>query len=125
MNKNHLLYSQKCLILFPLFWITYSQQTNRIERQAFGTKYRMDIFRNVETFYISSDCKCKNLKELITLCYGKVIPNNLQARYIISEKYQTDFNGKNCMQLHPNWILDSISAGKLLNCTKFILMPNI
>lgn len=97
------------------------QQINRIERQAFGRTYRLDLFRNLEDFYLSSNCSCKNLKELVTLCYGKVTQNVLQARYIITECYRTDIDSNGPMQLHPNFILDSISAGKIEKLRKYVL----
>lgn len=101
----------------------FSTQINRIERQAFGRKYRMDIFRNFDKFYLASNCTCKNLRELIILCHGKVTQNVQQARYFITETYR--FNNdlsKTSLQLHPNWILDSISAGKVEKFTKYILV---
>lgn len=91
---------------------------NRIERQAFGRKYRMDIFRNFDKFYISSNCACKNLTELITLCYGKVTQDKHKAHYIIAEVYRKDLHKR---QVHANWILDSISAGKVAKIDKYLL----
>lgn len=85
----------------------------------------MDIFRNFDTFYISPNCECKSLKQLVKLCYGKVVPNKSNARYVISENHRSDLDSKDSIQLHPNWILDSISAGKMEIPSKYILKPNI
>lgn len=99
------------------------KQANRIERQAFGHRYRMDIFRNFEKFFLALDCTCKNLKELVILCHGKVTQNITEARYFITEKHRTDLGlSKTSLQLHPNWILDSISAGKVEKFTKYIVV---
>lgn len=81
----------------------------------------MDIFRNFKQFYISSNCVCKNLRELITQCYGKVTADKASAHYIIDEKYRNDCTNKNAYQVQANWILDSISAGKVAKIEKYIL----
>lgn len=115
----------------PIFWFIqcssnlFFWQINRIERQAFGPSYKMDLFRNYDTIYVSSKCTCKQLKELITLCHGRVIQNERLARYIICESYQTHIDSQKCVQLHPNWILDSISAGKIQALSKYIYKPNV
>lgn len=85
----------------------------------------MDIFRNFDTFYLSPNCTCKSLKELLTLCYGKVVQNQSKARYIISEHYRTDLDNTESLLLHPNWILDSISIGKVAKPAKYILKANV
>lgn len=100
-------------------------QINRIERQAFGSSYKMDIFRNFDAFYVSPKCMCKQLKELITLCHGKITQYEQQARYIICECYQMHIDSQiKFIQLHSNWILDCISTGTILKFTKYILKPN-
>lgn len=100
-------------------------QINRIERQAFGPSYKMDIFRNFDAFYVSPTCMCKQLKELIILCHGKITQTERQARYIICEYYRMHIDTQKIVQLHPNWILDSITAGKVEKHTKYILKPNV
>ncbi|XP_055311627.1 microcephalin isoform X2 [Sitodiplosis mosellana] len=96
-------------------------EINRIERQAFGRKYRMDLFRNMDSFYLAPNCACKNLKELVALCYGKIVENESKARYFITEHFQPNIDSKNLVQLHPNFILDSISAGNVQKLKTYVL----
>lgn len=70
-------------------------------------------------------CTCQNLKELIMLCYGKVISDRREARYIITERYFNDIENTVTIQLHPNWILNSITAGKVEKLSTHILKPNV
>lgn len=81
----------------------------------------MDLFRNLDCFYLAQNCTCKNLKELIKLCYGKIVENHSEARHFITEQFQPNIDSKNLIQLHPNWILDSISTGKIQKLRKYIL----
>lgn len=78
----------------------------------------MDIFAELEPFYVSSKCKCKALPELITLCGGKLTNNRRRAGYIIGECGKNSFEGK-CVL--PNWILDSISEARLRNYQQYII----
>lgn len=94
---------------------------SRIERQAFGKNYRMDIFRTNTIFYVSSNCSCTALEELIKLCYGSVTNLVGKATYIIDEEYRDDAERKSITQVHPNWILDSISAGVIQKLEKYLL----
>lgn len=94
---------------------------SRIERHAFGKNYRMDIFRTNDTFYVSSNCACTALEELIKLCYGNITNLVGKASYIIDEKYREEAERKSITQVHPNWILDSISAGVIQKLEKYIL----
>lgn len=80
----------------------------------------MDLFRSFDCFFLAPNCACKNLKELITLCYGKIVQSETEARYIITEQFQPYIDGKNLIQLHPNWILDSITTGKVQNFKIYI-----
>lgn len=93
----------------------------RMERQAFGVHYRMDIFADIGTIYVSSKCKCNALTELIRLCHGKLTNKRNQAKYIIDEWPHIEFIDK-C--LSPNWILDSITIGKLKKIQPYILKCN-
>lgn len=81
----------------------------------------MDIFRNRDLFYLSSNCACKNLKELIELCYGNITENLDNATYVIDEQYRWKGKRRNVLQVHQNWILDSICNGKIEKIDKYIL----
>lgn len=85
-----------------------------MERQAFGSKhYKMDIFCDVGPIFVSSDCKCDALAELIKLCRGKVTKNRSAAEIIIADRQRNHLISHFNM-ISSNWILDSISNGKLL-----------
>lgn len=112
------------IVEFSMKFFLAFQQINRIERQAFGRHYRMDIFRNYDGFFLAPKLSCKYLRELITLCYGKVTQNLLQSRYFITERYRNDIDNGKLMQLHPNWVLDSITCGKVQTLRKYIVNSN-
>lgn len=84
----------------------------RAERQAFGARYSIDIFRDIGPIYVSPQCKCADIKELILLCGGKVTERKSRARYIIGKFYKNDSVTKRiCLDF--TWILDSITISKL------------
>lgn len=103
----------------------------RSERQAFGPKYKIDIFADVGSLYISRNCKCPNLAELIKLSGGRTVNCRQEAKYIISDKYKNpmqnysdgkaQINGTAIPLLHSSWILDCISKVKIINIHKYIL----
>lgn len=84
----------------------------------------MDIFRTNAIFYVSSNCSCAALEELIKLCYGNVTNLVDKASYIIDEVYRDEAERKSIIQVHPNWILDSISAGVIQKIDKYTLAAN-
>lgn len=90
----------------------------RAEAQAFGSKYKIEIFGHIDPIYISTKCKCSALKELYTMCGGRVTNNRLTAKYVITDKYKDNVNQR-C--LHSDWILDSITAASCKNMSSYIL----
>lgn len=72
-------------------------------------------------FYLDENCTCKNLRELILLCYGKVTKNVPNCCYFITEKYQPNVDSKKLIQVHPNWILDSITSGKVQKLATYLI----
>lgn len=111
------------LLHFQYFVSTlyFAKQMCRIERQAFGKTYRLDIFRNFEPFYVAPKCACKDLRELIVSCHGKVVKNHETAKYIIGERHRPNIDATKSLQVHANWILDSISMGKVKNTKNYLL----
>lgn len=85
----------------------------RMERQAFGKHFKMDLFSEVGPIFISSDCRCDALSELIKLCRGKITKNRSMAKYIVVDRVPNNSTAAANM-ISSNWILDSISIGKLL-----------
>uniref|UniRef100_A0A1A9V2H1 BRCT domain-containing protein n=1 Tax=Glossina austeni TaxID=7395 RepID=A0A1A9V2H1_GLOAU len=109
----------------------------RSEKQAFGDFYKCELFRNVGSIYVSSRCSPvskENIKELITLCGGKVTGSRSKARYIIGgpagnfgeippkEFLQQQQNGEKCY-VSPFWILDSITEMQVLKLQKYAFKP--
>uniref|UniRef100_A0A905AUP6 BRCT domain-containing protein n=1 Tax=Glossina morsitans morsitans TaxID=37546 RepID=A0A905AUP6_GLOMM len=109
----------------------------RSEKQAFGDFYKCELFRNVGSIYVSSRCSPvskENIKELITICGGKVTGSRSKARYIIGspasnfgeippkELLQQQQNGEKCY-VSPFWILDSITEMQVLKLQKYAFKP--
>lgn len=90
----------------------------RAEAQAFGSKYKIEIFGHIEPIYISSQCKCPALTELYTMCGGRVTNSRQAAKYIITDKCK-DKVSQRC--LHSDWILDSITAANCKSLSNYIL----
>ncbi|KAK9886775.1 hypothetical protein WA026_018429 [Henosepilachna vigintioctopunctata] len=92
-------------------------QKSRLEKSAFGPSYTMNIFLNCGPVYVakSTTPRCSDLRELITICKGKIskMPDNA----VIS--VGAYFDGCECVSEY--WILDSISAGKLKPLKKYYL----
>lgn len=90
----------------------------RADQQAFGSKYKIEIFGHIDPIYISTKCKCPALRELYTMCGGRVTNNRLTAKYIITDKYLENVNQR-C--IHSAWILDSITDASCKNLSSYIL----
>lgn len=90
----------------------------RAESQAFGSKYKIDLFGHIDPIYISTKCKCPALKELYTMCGGRVTNDRQLAKYIVTDKYK-----ENVLQrcVHSDWILDSITVANCKNLSQYIL----
>lgn len=84
----------------------------------------MDIFRDIGSIYISSNCKIpfRDLYELIKACSGNIIENQEEAKYILSSSIKNNTNG---ICIDPIWIWDCISENKILKIKKYILKPTI
>lgn len=93
-------------------------QCCRIERQAFGPSYTMDIFRNSGYIYVakSSVPPCSELQELIRLCKGKITTSRIRARIVIGEKI--DIEDVICVK--ELWILDSIEHKRLKSFKNYL-----
>lgn len=90
----------------------------RAEAQAFGSKYKIEIFGHIDPIYISTKCKCPALGELYRMCGGRVTNNRSTAKYVIADKYKDNVN-KLC--LRSDWILDSITAASCKSVSSYIL----
>lgn len=91
----------------------------RAEAQAFGSKYKIEIFGHLEPVYISTKCKCPALTELYTMCGGRVTNNRSTAKYIVTDKFKKDVNQ---LCILENWILDSITAATCKNPLNYKLL---
>ena len=93
------------------------------ERSVLGTKnYKNLSFANRGSFYLNKETidnakKVDYLKEVITLCGGKITEKKTEARYIVSDK---PIHGKASKQIdvNSNYIFDSSMKGALLDVTR-------
>ncbi|XP_037946500.1 uncharacterized protein LOC119678629 [Teleopsis dalmanni] len=85
----------------------------RAERQAFGKKYRSELFSELEPFFVSSEChniSKDDLEELIELGGGRVVQHRKQAKYIVCDKKS---NKENKIHVTYFWVLDSLTQMEL------------
>lgn len=95
-----------------------------MERQLFGSKrYTMDIFAGIGPIFISPNCRCNALAELIKLCRGKITRNSEGARIVVADRPPNDLPVSSKL-ISSNWILDSISNGKLLKQHRYRLLTS-
>ncbi|KAH8416224.1 hypothetical protein KR222_011641, partial [Zaprionus bogoriensis] len=97
----------------------------RTERQAFGSTYRCELFRYMETFYVSSLCRpitFNNIKELLLLGGAKLTENRYKAKFIIGDKRRAEDDR---IYLMPNWVLDSITAMQIQKFGKYLMKSAI
>ncbi|KAL9700952.1 hypothetical protein quinque_004393 [Culex quinquefasciatus] len=100
-------------------------QTCRSERQAFGSRYRMDLFGECGgTFYVSERCEVPQdqLRELIITCGGKITGNAQAARYLLVSSLE-DVGGvpKGAFCVSPQWILDSIQENRVKKTYRYLV----
>ncbi|XP_030375220.1 uncharacterized protein LOC115624604 isoform X2 [Scaptodrosophila lebanonensis] len=97
----------------------------RTERQAFGVHYRCELFRYMESFYVSSLCRpvhFNNMKELLLLGGATLTENRYKAKYVIGDKRRAEDDR---IYLSPYWVLDSISAMQIQKFGKYIMKSAI
>ncbi|XP_074035088.1 microcephalin [Leptinotarsa decemlineata] len=94
-------------------------QQCRLQRQAFGPSYSMDIFQDCGNIFIARESipRCSDLRELVTLCKGKFTANARKAKIIVGESLR--YEGVICVK--ENWILDSITFNKKMSFKKYII----
>ncbi|CAH0547373.1 unnamed protein product [Brassicogethes aeneus] len=100
---------------------SHTVQQSRLQRQAFGSKYSMDVFRDVGNIYVakSTTPRWSDLKELIEFCKGKIVLNPEKAKVIIGEYRNQD--DTTCVK--EVWVLDSITFYKTMPLKKYLLPP--
>ncbi|XP_055378202.1 microcephalin [Condylostylus longicornis] len=91
----------------------------RSERQAFGPTYRMELFADLASIYVSNKCKVPvdSLKDVVKLCSGHLVKDPKQCKYVIGDY----FEGKICLE--PQWILDCITNNKIVKFFKYTIKP--
>ncbi|XP_034476594.1 microcephalin isoform X2 [Drosophila innubila] len=97
----------------------------RTERQAFGISYRCELFRYMETFYVSSLCRpitFNNIKELLLLGGAKLTENRYKAKFIVGDKRRAEDDR---IYLTPAWVLDSITAMQVQKFSKYLMKSAI
>ncbi|KAH8300221.1 hypothetical protein KR044_011851 [Drosophila immigrans] len=97
----------------------------RTERQAFGISYKCELFRYMETFYVSSLCRpitFNNIKELLLLGGAKITENRYKAKFIVGDKRRAEDDR---IYLTPAWVLDSITAMQIQKFGKYLMKSAI
>ncbi|XP_062134488.1 microcephalin isoform X1 [Drosophila sulfurigaster albostrigata] len=97
----------------------------RTERQAFGISYKCELFRYMETFYVSSLCRpitFNNIKELLFLGGAKITENRYKAKFIVGDKRRAEDDR---IYLTPAWVLDSITAMQIQKFSKYLMKSAI
>lgn len=88
----------------------------RAERQSFGVRYHQNIFADLAPMFITANCACPNLRELVTACDGCVTDDIRRARYVISDQavpVRLAGHHEAAVCLRSAWLLDSISIAKV------------
>ncbi|XP_030746486.1 microcephalin [Sitophilus oryzae] len=85
-------------------------QTSRLQRQAFGHKYTLDVFQRCGPIYVAPDTnpKCPELRDLIVLCKGQVVNTKRRARIIVGETGSDD--EATCVT--ETWVLDCVTSNR-------------
>ncbi|XP_022222732.2 uncharacterized protein LOC111074311 [Drosophila obscura] len=97
----------------------------RTERQAFGIHYHCELFRYMETFYVSPLCRpieFNNMKELLLLGGARLTENRFKAKYIIGDKRRVVDER---LYLTPYWVLDSITSMQIQKFGKYLMKSAI
>ncbi|XP_039286778.1 uncharacterized protein LOC120351930 [Nilaparvata lugens] len=96
----------------------------RLDRQAFGKYFSLDLFKDCGRMYVSPSSKppIGDMKELITQFGGSVTSNSRVADILVGgEPRQRD----NVLRISEKWILDCITKYTLLELDKYIRSPEI
>lgn len=110
---------QVCYVLFERSSFTFALQRCRIERQAFGSSYSMDLFQNCGYIYVARSTipRCSDLQELVRLCKGRVTTCRSRAKIVVGEPVEE--GDVTCVK--ETWILDSIAEKKIKPLKKYLI----
>ncbi|XP_060520180.1 microcephalin [Cylas formicarius] len=94
-------------------------QKSRLQRQAFGPSYTMDVFVDLPPIYVipGSNPRCSDLRELITACKGIAVTERRTAKIVVGEYIDED----EAICVNEKWILDSISFNKKMPFKEYLL----
>ncbi|XP_049819319.1 microcephalin [Aethina tumida] len=94
-------------------------QKCRLQRQAFGPTFSLDIFKECGSIFIgkSTNPKSSDLKELVELCQGKVVSSPHMANIVVGE--QRDRGNAVCVS--ELWVLDCITTNKIHSTSKYLI----
>lgn len=94
-------------------------QKSRLQREAFGPSYSMDVFQDCGIIYVARGSlpRCSDLRELIALCKGRVTSIIRNATVIVGGYSKTE--GTTCV--HEAWLLDSIQNYRKMPFKKYII----
>ncbi|KAG5868205.1 hypothetical protein JTB14_024637 [Gonioctena quinquepunctata] len=94
----------------------------RLQRQAFGASYSMDIFKDCGSIFIAkgSTPRCSDLRELVILSKGKCTTNVRNAEIVVGES----LDDNEIISVSEKWILDSITFNKRMPLKNYIISAN-
>uniref|UniRef100_A0A1B6FEQ9 BRCT domain-containing protein n=1 Tax=Cuerna arida TaxID=1464854 RepID=A0A1B6FEQ9_9HEMI len=109
---------------FELIQFSPSVKQARVERQAFGPEFNLELFRGVGPLYVcrATVPPAADLMELLRLCGGTVVSSARTARIVIGSSSPLSPSGRRPpLVVSEKWILDSITKLTQLNPYDYIV----
>ncbi|CAG9765829.1 unnamed protein product [Ceutorhynchus assimilis] len=90
----------------------------RLERQAFGENYAMDVFESCPPIYVSLETtpRCSDLRELIRTCKGKVVTNPRMAMIIVGQYIDGEH-----VCVTEKWVLDCVNFYEKMDLDDYLI----
>jgi hypothetical protein len=99
-----------------------SFQHCRIEKQAFGPVYNLDLFSTCGNICVGRGCvpPKRELEELITLCGGRIRPSLRTAHILVGNTPSERYKHVKCV--NEKWVLDSVQFNTLKAVSEYALL---
>jgi hypothetical protein len=99
-----------------------SFQQCRIEKQAFGPVYNLDLFSTCGYICVSRGCvpPKQELEELIKLCGGRIRPSLRTAHILVGNAPSERYKHVKCV--NEKWVLDSVQFNTLKAVSEYALL---
>ncbi|GLV42602.1 Microcephalin [Carabus blaptoides fortunei] len=106
---------------FELIEFSPAVQKCRLQRKSFGPLYSLDIFKECGPIHVckSSNPRCSDLEELLSLCGGNVVKTPRLAKIIVGDYFRYD----NTFCVNEKWILDCITHNRKKSVKGYLLEP--